>query len=324
MKALLVLALAVCAYALTREEAVKSFSEFQHKFNKVYKTNDEFQFRFQTFEKNMNRAEELQRKDRAHGGTATFGMTQFSDLTDAEFKKWYLMPKFSAKQWPKAPLAKFNETWKMPTQSSFDWNSKGAITPVYNQGQCGSCWAFSATETIESYWFLAGNTLTQLAMQQIVDCDTTDQGCNGGWTYDAYQYVESAGGMDPLADYAYTGEDGTCQFNAGEVVAKISGWQYVTQSKDENAMLQWVQNSGPLSICVDASSWSSYTGGLLSECGQSLDHCVQLTGFSEVGGSPAWNVRNSWGTGWGENGYIYLQRGQDTCGCAEVVTVVQA
>jgi len=321
MKALILLALVVCAFAIPHDEAVKSFADFQHKYKKSYATDAEFHRRFQIFKNNLAKAEQTQQKETA---TAKYGMTKFSDLTEEEFTSQYLMPKFSKKDMPKAPMAKFNSSWTMPTQDSFDWNSKGAITPVYDQGQCGSCWAFSATETIESYWMLAGNSLTQLSMQQIVDCDTTDQGCNGGWTYDAYQYVISAGGLEPLSDYAYTAETGTCNFQSSDVVAQISGWSYVTQSQDENAMLQWVTNSGPLSICVDASSWSSYQGGVVGECGTSLDHCVQLTGFSSVQNTDAWNVRNSWGTDWGEEGYIYLARGSDTCGCAEVVTVVQA
>jgi len=320
MKALLILALAVCALAISRDAAVKKFAEFQHKYNKVYATDAEFQKRFEIFVNNLNNAELLQKREK---GTATYGMTKFSDLSEEEFRSQYLMPKFSAKDAKPGKVAVFNKTVD-PKQSTFDWGTKGAITPVYNQGQCGSCWAFSATETIESYWFLAGNQLTQLAMQQIVDCDTTDQGCNGGWTYDAYQYVESAGGIEPLSDYPYTAETGTCQFNAQDIVAKVSGWQYVTQDKDENAMMSWVQQTGPLSICVDASSWSSYTGGVVSSCTDSLDHCVQLTGYGTYSGQNAWNVRNSWGTDWGESGYIFLLIGQDTCGCAEVVTVVTA
>jgi cathepsin F len=320
MKALLLLAFILAVNAISHEEAVQKFVEFQHKYQKSYATDDEFQQRFQIFKKNLANAEQLQKREK---GTATYGVTKFSDLSEQEFRSKYLMPKFSAKDAKPGKLAVFNSSWVAPPkQSSFDWNSKGAVTAVYNQGQCGSCWAFSATETIESYWFLAGNSLTQLAMQQIVDCDTTDQGCNGGWTYDAYQYVMSAGGIEPLSDYAYTAETGTCAFNAGEVAAKISNWAYVTQSKDEGAMLTWVQNSGPASICVDASSWSSYTGGVMSSCTDSLDHCVQLTGFGSYSGEDAWNVRNSWGTDWGEAGYIYLLRGQDTCGCAEVVTSV--
>jgi len=230
---------------------------------------------------------------------------------------------------PSGPVANFIAKKDVTQKGSFDWNSKGAITPVKNQGQCGSCWAFSATETIESYWFLAGNTLTALSPEQIVDCDTSgeDEGCNGGWPYGAYAYVMSAGGLDSEAAYPYSAEEGNsgnCNFSTAAIVAKISNWQYVTQSEDENAMFSWINGNGPLSICVDASSWSSYTGGVVQSCTQNLDHCVQMTGYQSVQGIDAWNVRNSWGSDWGNNGYIWLARGNDTCGCAQVVTAVTA
>jgi len=197
------------------------------------------------------------------------------------------------------------------------------VTPVYNQGQCGSCWAFSTTEAIESAWFLSGKKLAKLAMQQIVDCDTTDQGCDGGDPPTAYQYVISAGGLDSLSSYAYTAQDGTCAFKAKDVVAKISDWEYVTQDQDEGAMLNFVSSTGPPSICVDAESWQYYTGGIITTsdgCGTSLDHCVQLTGFGTANSTDYWHVRNSWGTDWGEKGYLRVQRGSDVCGIAQEVT----
>jgi len=169
-----------------------------------------------------------------------------------------------------------------------------------------------------------------LSEQQVVDCDTVDQGCNGGWPYDAYQYVMGAGGQESESAYPYQATDGTCQFNSGDVVAKISNWAYVTQSSDEGAMQQFLYQKSPISVCVDASQWSSYTGGVLTaaDCTTSLDHCVQATGWSQQTDSngntvTAWNIRNSWNTNWGVNGYIYLEYGQNTCGVASVVTVPQ-
>jgi len=261
----------------------------------------------------------INEKELKNGGTAVHGVTKFSDLTTQEFKDQYLMK--VERTYVKAPVA--NITYQQ-LPATFDWNNKGGVvTPVKNQGQCGSCWDFSATETIESVWAQAGNGLQVLSEQQTVDCDTTDQGCNGGWPYDAYQYVISAGGVESESSYPYTAEDGTCAFNAANVVAKISSWQYVTQSQDEAAMQQFLYSNSPISICVDASTWSSYNGGVIttsSGCGDSLDHCVQATGWSQQSGMTVWNVRNSWGTDWGNSGYIWVQLGSDVCGIAEVVT----
>jgi len=321
---LLVLVAAItCVYATSlgiEGEYQKKFIEFQKKYQKSY-LSGEFGNRYQIFRSNLIRAAARQEQEK---GTAKWGITKFSDLTDEEFKSFYLMPKFSAKDFPKHAVAELASPPQVQ-QVQFDWSQKGATTPIYNQGQCGSCWAFSATETIESYWFLAGHSLQQLSMQQIVDCDTTDDGCGGGWTYDAYQYVESAGGIESYNDYPYVAQDQSCQFQQSDVVATISGWQYVTQNQDEGQMYNWLASNGPLSVCVDASQWSSYQGGTLmaSDCTTDLDHCVQLTGYgTDDSGTQFWNVRNSWGSDWGQSGYIWLQRGADTCGVAQVVTSV--
>jgi len=133
----------------------------------------------------------------------------------------------------------------------------------------------------------------------------------------------SAGGMDPLSDYPYTGEDGYCSFQSSEVVAKITNWQYATQNNDENQMAAQLVSEGPLSICVDAESWQSSPGGLLlpgAGCGQSLDHCVQAVGYATSGSTPYWIVRNSWGTDWGENGYLKVERGYNVCGISDEAT----
>jgi len=255
------------------------------------------------------------------------------DLTPEEFKKMYLMKDLDLSQlpekgvWEQESKAKqLGRTGAYPT--TFDWSSKGMITPVKNQEQCGSCWAFSATETIESVYAVkhGKSSLNVLAPQQIVDCDTQgeDQGCDGGYPYGAYEYIIQAGGQEGESDYPYTGEDGTCQFNAADIEDKISNWKYVTQSSDEKVMQAFVYTSSPISVCVDAEIWQTYQGGVIttdSGCGNSLDHCVQITGWLTENSTACWNVRNSWGADWGENGYIWVERGADVCGIADLVTV---
>jgi len=214
----------------------------------------------------------------------------------------------------------------MPT--SFDWSSKGVVSAVKNQEQCGSCWAFSATECIESVYALAKKSKAAdvLGPQQIVDCDTAgqDQGCNGGYPYGAFEYIISAGGQETEAAYPYTAQDGTCQFNAKDIKDTISNWAYVTQSSDEKAMQAYVYSTSPISVCVDgADVWQDYTGGVVtpsSGCGTTLDHAVQITGWQVQNNTNVWNVRNSWGADWGEAGYIWLQIGGDVCGVADLVT----
>jgi len=320
MKIVLLFAIVLaCTSGLREDQFHKLFGLFQQKYNKNYPA-DEVQQRLEIFKENYQIAAALTRES---NGSATFGITKFSDLTQEEFKKFWLMPTMNKETLPDLPLAEP----VAPTQvkASFDWRSKGAITPVYNQQQCGSCWAFSATETIESYYFLSGHPLTGLSMQQIVDCDTSCYGCNGGWTYLAFEYVEQAGGLTSLNQYPYTAQNGACQQSAHAKVAHVTSWSYVTRSDDEKTMLSWINSKGPISVCVDAQVWQFYTGGVVGEnCGKNIDHCVQITGYSDVSGQNVWNVRNSWGEDWGDSGYIYVKRGCDCCAIAEVATVVSA
>jgi cathepsin F len=294
---------------------MEQFIEFQAKYGKFYGSQDEFNMRFAIFQANLKIAEKLNNQS-----ATSYGVTKFMDLTPMEFANTVLMrvhkTGLAGTVAPQMPIR--------PLPVSFDWRNQGnVVTPVYNQGQCGSCWAFSTTENIESMWALSGKTLTSLAVQQIVDCDTSDGGCGGGNPPTAYQYVISAGGMEPWSDYPYTGQNDNCAFQSSDVVATISSWTYVTQSSDETQMQNYLYSNGPLSVCVDASTWQYYTGGIImagSGCGNSLDHCVMITGYGSQSGVNFWWVRNSWGTDWGQSGYLQVQMGSDVCGIADECT----
>jgi len=228
----------------------------------------------------------------------------------------------------------------LPT--SWDWRTKNVVNPIQNQGQCGSCWAFSATETVESFWFLSNGTLPILAPQQIVDCDfwPVDEACNGGTTQFAFEYVMEAGGMDSESYYPYvsgsTGTRGSCQFDKSQVQAKISKWSYATpvcadficDHQDEVRMAEALVSTGPVSVCLNAANWQDYQSGVMdpSTCGGhgllALDHCVQAVGYNNATSPPYWIVRNSWNTDWGVDGYIFIALGQNTCGIANIATQV--
>jgi len=321
---ILILAILAVAFAIHQQDDARSqqaWKHFKDRYGKRYGVLEEKR-RYGFFVKNLKRADNLN----AHKeNRARWGVTQFMDLSPAEFRNTYLMnetklallgkPK-NAAVFPKAPPR---------SPMDFDWSSKGAVTPVKNQEQCGSCWAFSAAETVESAWFIAGNALTLLSEQQIVDCDTTCYGCDGGWTYLAFQYLIQTGGDDTEASYPYNAvTDPTCQFNSQTIGATISSWAYVTQNCDETQMANFLYSTQPISVCVDAETWQYYQGGIVTaaNCGTSIDHCVQITGVITEDGCQVWNVRNSWGATWGENGYLWVQMNTNACAIAEVATGV--
>jgi len=176
-------------------------------------------------------------------------------------------------------------------------------------------------------WILAGkatNETLNLSPQQIVDCDDSDMGCNGGNPPTAYEYIIEAGGLEPISDYPYTAEDGTCNFQKSDVVTTISNWQYATSWYSESELQQNLVSWGPLSVCVDAANWQDYQSGVMTweQCAwvNILDHCVQLVGYDSTASTPYWIVRNSWNTDWGIAGYIYLEMGSDTCGITHEAT----
>jgi len=313
------------AIDLTMPSLLKEWKIFKSTYGKTYETKADELYRFGVFIKNMEISKKL---NEMPGNKAEYGVTQFSDLSQEEFKATFLTFRPNNISIDTTPITSNGATATPPC--SINWVSKGATTPIYNQGQCGSCWAFSATEQIETMFYLGGaGPLTELSMQQITSCDTTCDGCNGGWPYLAYEYVESAGGIETYASYPYssgTGITGTCKFQASEVFAKVTSWKYISQSASgEATMGSTVCSTSPLSICVDASTWQNYKGGIVtSGCGTQLDHCVQAVGLVQNGNPPYWIVRNQWGVTWGEQGYIYLEYGVDMCGLALECTTVSA
>jgi len=266
---------------------------------------------------------------------AVYNFTKFSHLSRSEFKEIYLMDEALYRKNRLTSMTSGSQADipvpETTTPTSWDWRTKGAVSPVKNQGQCGSCWDFSATETTESVCFLAGYPMTLLSEQQVLQCDTTDYGCNGGYPWTAYQYVIKAGGYDTEAAYPYTAEGGPssndCQFKKGGVVAcKTASWKYVGtggQKNNEANMQTFMAANSPLSVCVDAETWMNYQSGVVKAkgCGTSIDHCVQAVGWTTDSGTNAWIVRNSWGTDWGMQGYLYVQLGANACAISEDVSV---
>jgi C1A family cysteine protease len=337
MKAIILIALlgAVAATATNEQVLLGKFNDFKTKFGKTYSCSGEESMRMEIFRANLERAEAMQAMD----GDAIYGVTRFMDLSPEEFKRSHLNYQPSGIDETVA-VEPSNCMYRSPNADGFDWRSKGAVTAVKDQGQCGSCWAFSAVEEMESMWNLAGNKLIELSPQQVVSCDkgAGDLGCQGGDTVIAYKYMIKAG-LETEASYPYTsgdtGSDGKCTFDSAKVAAKMQNWTYATPpcmdscaKQDENTLQANLEKTGPVSVCVAADSWQFYSGGILSSnCPRaysSLDHCVQLTGWGMSGATKYWALRNSWGTSWGIQGYIHVKFGSNLCGLADEATFTKS
>jgi cathepsin F len=275
-------------------------------WNRTYTTH-EHKVHFKNFVAATHKITALNKNSRS----ATFGYSKFADMSAEDFK---VLLGFKTKEALNFPT---DEVVGIPS-GAIDWVAKGMTTPVKNQEQCGSCWAFSATETVESANLLAGKQVMALGPQEIVDCDTNDDGCSGGDPREAMRWVESQGGQDTESCYPYTAQNGNCMESSCTPALNINAVNPVAGS--EPAIYTALQ-SAPLSICCDAEPWQYYTGGILdaAQCGTSIDHAIQLTGYSPSQGG-YWIVRNSWGADWGENGFIWLQYGQNCCGITSRVT----
>jgi len=305
------------------------------KFNKQY-TADEAVTAFKAFKENIK---EIKTLNDLKG--AKFGWNRFTDMGMSEFRAKYLgrdVPTSSQRANIKAaPL-----TSDGPSVTKLDWVEEGAVTPVRDQGWCGSCWAYATVATIESRYILDTSMSSsdvedfELSVQQMVSCDENgwNAGCNGGDPPGAFDWITNNGGLAHADDYpysSYTGDTGSCTENVDVLDGtNVASWAYATDEcystycndLDEEKMAASVETYGPITVCVNANMWQFYESGVFTDdqCGRNgywaLNHCVALTGFDLDASTPYWTLKNSWATDWGEDGYMRVEYGTNTCGVA--------
>lgn len=324
------------------------FDRFISDHQRSYTTEEERNERYENFKLFMADVNERNRLQVETGGEPCHGITKFADWSVEDRNGLTNKGKgYKAPTRPAPTLGLPNKAYS--AAPLVDWYGT-KTTPIRDQGQCGSCWAFSAVEQIESDsirllgW--SSTTTGWLSTQQTVSCDTkssvygTDGGCNGGNTEGAYSYLIGAG-VATEASYPYSsatyisGSNGVCTYSTTKAVIGVTGFYGIpgtTATTIESGMLSWIQGTGPLSVCLDASSWNSYTGnsytrttgtfqasnGIVTSCTKNVDHCVQLTGVNTGATVPYWILRNQWGA-WGATnaagvkGFIYLKYGVNMC-----------
>jgi len=301
-----VAALLAEAHEVPPPDYLMMFDNFKMKYGKVYNGIDEESVRFANFKANVD----IIVATNAKNLTYSLGVNEFADLTSDEFAATYTGLK-PASLWSGLPRLGTFEYDGADLPSSVDWTTQGVVTPVKNQGQCGSCWSFSTTGALEGAWALSTGNLVSLSEQQFVDCDTTDSGCNGGLMDYAFAFAEK-NAICTEGSYPYTAQDGTCNLSGCQVGIPHGGVVGFTDvSTDSNSALKSALVQQPVSVAIEAdqSSFQLYSSGVLtSSCGSRLDHGVLAVGYGSDAGTNYWKVKNSWGTSWGEHGYVRLHR----------------
>lgn len=287
----------------------KEFANFQERFSRRYSNLQELETRFAIFRQNFIG---ILAHNADYTQNFTMGVNQFTDLTPEEFREQYVGGL-------KAEVGSYGcKTFSSSASgapSSIDWRNKGAVTSVKDQGQCGSCWTFSATGAIEGAWAISKGQLVDLSEQELVDCATGvsygSHGCNGGQMEGAFKFVIEHGQCS-LASYPYTAKDGTCKTCSS--LAHISSCSDVKPNDQISLKGAVAQQPVAVAISADTKIFQSYSSGVITSasCYTSLNHGVLIVGYGTENGQDYWNVKNSWGTSWGMGGYVKIAKSSST------------
>jgi C1A family cysteine protease len=283
------------------------FMEYVSTHGKSYGTMAEFMFRKEQFAARHN---EIEAFNADANNTHTVGHNIFSDKTYAEMKK--------LNGYTGSATQKNVVTLEETNDATVDWRSKNAVTPVKNQAQCGSCWAFSTTGAVEGADAIKTGTLKSFSEQQLVSCSTQNNGCNGGLMDYAFSYIASGNSLELEASYPYTSGSGrvaSCTYSKSQGVGTVSAHHDVAAGSKSQMKAALAQQPVSIAIEADQMAFQSYTSGVISSgCGTRLDHGVLAVGYGTMNGVEYALVKNSWGPSWGDEGYVRISMDNNSCG----------
>ena len=309
-------------------EALHEGSHFEHfnnwmqEFKPAYVDDiEEVSKRFVIFSQNLDFIRKVNKQNLSY----YLGLTTLADLTQEEYRNFYLNQALKNTVRSTATMETFSHA-NVKAADKIDWRTKGAVTPVKNQGMCGSCWAFSTTGSVEGINFIKTGNLTSVSEEQLVNCDKVDHGCSGRLMDNAFKYIINNGGIDTEADFPYHAFSlwRTCpQDKESNHAVTISDFEDVPVN-NKDALIQAI-SAQPVSVAIEADhfAFQHYSGGVITSdgCGDQLDHGVLAVGFDTTTDTPFWLVKNSWGAAWGEEGYVRLaitvSDNQGECGIFE-------
>lgn len=326
------LALSAAGAFLTFEQQLHTFTwenewkQFKVNFKKAYSSPLEEAKRFKIFKKNMVLIAGHNHKKSLGFHGFNLAVNAFADLESSEIvaERNGFRSKSMNSNYTRGLGATFLAPHHVSVPNEVDWRSEGYVTPVKNQGACGSCWSFSTTGSLEGQMFRKTGRLVSLSEQNLVDCSSKwgNNGCNGGLMDQAFQYIKDNGGLDTEESYPYEARDDSCRYDPLESAAEDKGFVDVSPPGDEEKLQVALATVGPIAIAIDAShqSFHFYNGGVYEDpdCSpENLDHGVLLVGYGSMEGKDYWIVKNSWGEEWGDKGFIYIRRNKgNMCGVA--------